>query len=174
MAKNEFNPRENLKFEDHKTIFENFSAVDGRFPVKYPCFDLRLTPETARFLTDNGFNVPIWDSRDDGPINHIKVNVNFDSKRPPTVRWAKRDPVTGKIKPAQRLTKETLRYLDDYKTIDGMLCDVECRPYSQNNDGNYTLWLVSGIFIVDEDWIDSKYEMADEDYNPEPVPDDPF
>lgn len=173
MAKKEFNPRETMKFEDHKTIFENFSGIDGRFPVKYPCFDLQLSPETARYLTDNGFNVSVYDSRVNGPINHVKVNINFDSKWPPKIRWAKRDPNTGKIKPAQRMTKDTLKYLDEYKR-NNMICDVECNPYSQNNDGNYTLWLVNGIFIVDEDFIDSKYEIADEDYNPEPIPDDPF
>lgn len=172
MAKKEFNPREPMKLEG-KTIFENFSAIDGKYPANYPCFDLIVDPELARFLTDNGFNVPIYDSRINGPTNHIKININFQSKTPPVIRLAKRDPNTGQIKPAKRISEATLRYLDGYKR-NNMICDIECMPYSKNRDEHYTLWLNSGIFIVDEDYIESKYEIAEDDYNPDPIPDDPF
>ena len=76
------NGRVKYVVEDTQVIWANFAGAEGRYnPAGRRNFNIILDEESAKFLTDEGFNVKLKQAKDpdDDDIWTLKINVNFKS-----------------------------------------------------------------------------------------------
>lgn len=93
------NGRVKYVVEDTQVIWANFAGAEGRYnPAGRRNFNIILDEESAKFLTDEGFNVKLKQAKDpdDDDIWTLKINVNFKSYYPPTI-WKKNNHGTKQL-----------------------------------------------------------------------------
>lgn len=139
--------------EGVRIIFRNFSGAAQRYNAKgRRNFNVLLDQETAKRMSDDGFNVRYLTSREEGEADQpvLKVNVRYsEDKRPPRVIL-----ITSRGKTV--LDEDTISVLD-YAEI--MNVDLIFRPYEREVDGvrTVTAYLQSIYVTIREDELEMKY-----------------
>lgn len=148
--------------------FRNFRG-ENKFNPKddRPTFAIKLDPDLADALDDEGWYIRWTKVRDDAPddvesIPYLKVTLNFNAKRPPVVNM-----IIGKT--VTELTQDTIATLDA-ANIDHMTFKV--RPYVWDESGKYgAAAILEGMNVwVKEDDLESELReyMEDDDDEDEP------
>lgn len=149
---------DNLRLENVRIIFRNFSGKEGRFNRagdRNFCVVID-TDEQAQALLEAGWNVHIRPPRDEDeePLRYIPVAVRFGNI-PPRVYL-----LTRKSKVA--LTEETIGTLDNAEIRS---VDLTLRPYHWEVNGNSGIkaYLKVMYVTVEEDDFADKYDHWGED-----------
>ena len=145
-----------LEFEDVRIIFTNFSGTETDMNAKGKrnfCIVLD-NKEDADELARDGWNVKVLPPREDGdePTFFIKINVNYDSRRPPRIKYRNS---RGMNKP---LSEETVGMLDSMSIVSA---DVVVNPY-EYNPGHLSGYVQSMRVIVKESRLEAKWDDEDD------------
>lgn len=147
------NVTDNLRLENVRIIFRNFSGKEGKFNRagdRNFCVVID-TDEQAQALLDAGWNVHIRPPRDEDeePLRYIPVAVRFGNI-PPRVYL-----LTRKSKVA--LTEETIGTLDNAEI---KCVDLTLRPYHWKVNGNTgtKAYLKTMYVTIEEDEFEEKYQ----------------
>jgi hypothetical protein len=144
--------------EDAALIFRNFAGKEGPYNRKDDRnFAIRLTPEIALDLEDQGWKVKTQEPREEGddPTLFIKVKIGYKI-RPPRVVLLTND---GKTRTP--LSEKELDVLDyaDIKTA-----DVVCRAYEwvHGDKTGRAAYLQTLFVTINEDPLERKYHIYDD------------
>lgn len=142
----------NIRIEDAKIRFRNFSGKEGRFnPAGRRNFCVFLDETSAAELADEGWNIKWLQPRteDDEPQAYIQVAVSY-SNIPPKV-WL----VTSKQKTL--LDEDTINALD-WAELESV--DLVIRPYNYDVNGKIGVkaYLKTMYAKIVEDEFADKYE----------------
>lgn len=154
------NKIENIKVENARIVFRNFSGKPDKFNPQGGKRQFSLViddPEFANSLEEEGWNIKRFRPREDeegDPGAYLPVKVSFDV-RPPHIYLC-----TGKSKTL--LNEETVGSLD-YADISGV--DIVVSPYEYEVRGNKGIAAyVKTMYVnVVEDEFASKYEYDEEE-----------
>lgn len=156
-------PSNTFTIENAQLIFKNFSGAPDKFDkVGSPNFHIRVDETLADELRGLGLNVkPLRthpDDPDDEQFYHIKVKMNFDSRRPPRVVLVTDDGIKSR---RQELDKDTVRILDGAHIT---LADLTLNLYEWEVNGQtgVTPYLQTLYATIELDPIEAKY-MSQED-----------
>lgn len=145
-----------LKIENARIIFRNFSGKEGRFnPAGNRNFCVLIDNDTAEDLKNDGWNIKYLRPRDpeDGPQAYLSVAVKFDNV-PPTVYE-----ITSKGK--TQLTEETIGRLD---WLEVQSFDVRITPYHWEMNGSTGIKAYLGSLyavLVEDDFANKYYDIPD-------------
>lgn len=150
---------ENIKLENARIMFRNFSGAENRFNAKGKRnFSVVIDdPDLAHYLADQGWNIRILAPKNEGeePIHIMSVEVSYKG-HPPTVFMI----ANGK---KTRLTEATIGTLDwaDIKS-----CDMIINPYNWEVGGKSGVkgYLKTMYAVIELDDFASKYAAYDDDY----------
>lgn len=121
-------PRDILQIDDARIIYRNFAGRGDKYNREGDRNFAVLIPDedTARELTDLGWNVKVKPSRDDGdtPFMYLNVKVKFNDRGPNV--YLK----TGSNQ--NRLDEESIGLIDN---IDIVSVDLDIRPYDWEVNG---------------------------------------
>lgn len=121
-------PRDVLQIDDARIIYRNFAGRGDKYNREGDRNFAVLIPDedTARELTDLGWNVKVKPSRDDGdtPFMYLNVKVKFNDRGPNV--YLK----TGSNQ--NRLDEESIGLIDN---IDIVSVDLDIRPYDWEVNG---------------------------------------
>jgi hypothetical protein len=144
--------------EDARIIFRNFSGKEGQYNREGDRnFAVILTPEVAKQMLEDGWNVRFLESREEGDEDtpYISVSVSF-SNRPPRV-------VVLTSTSRTQLDVDSVEVLDwaDFKNV-----DLIARGYDWNVNGKTgTKAYLQSLFVtIEEDALEKKYAIYE---NPE-------
>lgn len=145
-----------LKIENARIIFRNFSGKEGRFnPSGNRNFCVLIDNDTAAEMRNDGWNIKYLRPRDpeDEPQAYLPVAVKFDNV-PPTVYE-----ITSKGK--TQLNEDTIGRLDwlEVKTF-----DVRITPYRWEMNGNTGIKAYLGSLyavLVEDDFANKYYDIPD-------------
>ena len=148
-----------LNIENARLMFKNFAGEATKYNragARNFCVVIE-DPELAEHLKADGWNIKTLKAREDGDndILYLKVNVNFNSARPPKVTL-----IAGKVR--TELTEESIGSLD-YADISNV--DVSITPYHYelvNGDTGVSGYLKTMWVTIEQDPFASKY--AEEEY----------
>jgi len=143
--------------EDARLVFKNFAGKEGKYNREGDrSFSVVLTPEVAEQMIQDGWNVKYLDSREDGEADTpvVMVSVNFKNRPPRVVMISSKKRTT--------LDEASIEVLDwaDIKTV-----DVLARGYEWNVNGKTGVkaYLKSLFVTINEDYLEQKYAIGDED-----------
>jgi len=145
-----------LTVEDARLIFKNFAGKEGKYNRPGDRnFCLLLEDDLAKALLVDDWNVKYLKAREPGdePQAYLPVTVSFEH-RPPRIVL-----VTSKGRTV--LTEEECEVVDwvDIKTID---VSINPHPWSVNGKSGVKAYLKTLYVIMEEDYLDLKYEYLDE------------
>lgn len=147
------NRNESQTLRDVKLLFRNFSGRAGQFNAEGSRnFHILLDDATARDLEKRGWRVKQMKDQDDGTPGdkHLKVNVNYNTGRPPRVVL-----VTSK--------GQTDLGPDEVATLD--VADIEKSDlvlngwYSDMAGGGYSAFLKTLFVTIREDELELLYAI---------------
>jgi hypothetical protein len=157
-------PRDDImtvKIENAEIIFPNFSGKEGKYnQAGQRHFSVVLPQELADQMVEDGWNVRLLSPRDEGdperPI--IQVAVRFDI-RPPRITM-----ITSTARTV--LDESTVEVLD-YADI--ALVDLIIRSHSWEVNGKTGIkaYLQTMFVTIEEDDLERKYAVVDDDYHNE-------
>ena len=153
-----FGPRGIIEIRDAKITFCNFEGRRGDYNEEGDRNFCLIIPtqEMADVLIEQGYNVKIRPPREefDSPFMYLKVNVNFDGYRPPSI-YATSGRNTRKLGP------ETVGELDRSRI---MGVDMNISPFHWNKGGRSgtAAYLQSLVADLEVDSIVARF--ADEEY----------
>ena len=142
-----------LIIEDAFILYRNFSGnqTDYNAAGKRNFNVVIDDPDFAQVLQNEGWNVKFRAPRDpqDQGTHHIKVNVNFDSARPPRIFMHTNNTV-------KELDNQTVGQLDQADIIG---CDMSISPYSweRNGSAGISAYLDTMHVVIKEDPFAHKY-----------------
>lgn len=144
----------NLKIENAKILFANFSGEEKAFnPKGRRNFCVLIDPADAQGLIDEGWNVKTLKPREDGdePLPYLQVAVSFENKPPKVVLITSGGQTL--------LDEETIGRLD---WADIELADVIISPYAWNVSGKSGIkaYLKTAYITLAEDEIEKKYSIG--------------
>ena len=148
-----------LVIEDAQLMYRNFEGREQQFNREGDRnFCVKLDPETAQRLIDDGWNVRVQAPRDEEeePQHYIQVAVSF--KHVPGIPPMSVYLITSKNK--VRLDEDSIVELDcnEIKTADLII-----RPYQWEAQGKTGVkaYLKTGYFTIVEDVFAAKYAMEE-------------
>lgn len=138
--------------------FRNFSGEKRKFnDAGKRNFNVSIEPELIPQLLEDGINVKYFkaDLEDDDQeekLGFVRVNVNFDGRKPPEVfvRYGS----NGKF---IELNENSIGKLDT-ATFDNV--DLILNPYRRDEESKTSLYLNKGYFTIHQDPLAAKYEIA--------------
>jgi hypothetical protein len=140
-----------ITLENARIIFRNFAGEEGKYNRKGDRnFGVLLSPETARELMEDGWNVKFLRAREDGDEEQawLPVNLSFKNRPAQVVLINHKGRVT--------LSEGEVDVLDwiDIKTVDMII-----NPYNWNVNGKTGITAyVKAIFVtIEENELDIKY-----------------
>lgn len=141
----------NLKIENARLIFRNFSGAERPFnPKGRRNFCVVIDPADAQNLVNAGWNVKTLKPIEEGdePLPYLQVAVSFDHKPPKIVQITSGGQTI--------LTEETVGGLD-YADIE--LADLILTPYPWSVSGKSGIkaYLKTAFITLAEDDIEKKY-----------------
>lgn len=139
-----------VTIEDVRLIFKNFSGEEKRYnEAGKRNFCVILPQNVAEDMDADGWNIKTLTSReeDEPDAPFLKVNVNYNSGRPPRI-------VVMTERNRTTLTEETVGSLDwaEIKHV-----DITISPYVRPDEGTVTAYLKTLYVTIDEDPLDAKY-----------------
>ena len=143
-----------FKVEGAQIIFRNFAGKEGQYNrAGDRNFAVVLTPDVAKKMLKDGWNVKELDAREEGdvPTPYITVAVNFNNYPPRVVM------ITGELNenrtPLDASTIEVLDYADILNV------DLICNGYEWEvgPKKGTKAYLKSLFIIIDEDDLEKKY-----------------
>lgn len=143
---------ENITMEEVQLIWTNFAGREEKYNKKGDRnFTVILDPELGQHMLDLGWNVKVKEPRDEyeEPMFSIKVSVGFEFFPPKIVVLTKRSKTV--------MTEEFLWTIDD---ADIRMVDLTIRAHHWNVNGNVGVkaWCKTMYIILNEDYLDEKYE----------------
>lgn len=137
--------------EDARIIFRNFAGKEGQYNRQGDrSFAVILTPDLARALLADGWNVRSLQAREEGDEEtpYIQVAVNYKN-RPPKVIM-----ITSSAR--THLTDDTIEVLDwaDIQTVDLIIRGYE---WDVNGKTGTKAYLQSMYITIEEDELERKY-----------------
>lgn len=147
-----------IKIENARITYRNFSGEERTYNKKgNRNFNLVLTPEMAKKLSDDGFNVRVKDPKNEGGEVRFLLPVH--------VAYAYRPPRVVIIRGSRKyfLNEDTIGELD---SADISNIDLTIRPYfwkMPNGDHGVKAQLNSLYATIVEDPFESKYFGDDEE-----------
>jgi hypothetical protein len=141
-----------VTLEGVRLVFKNFSGEERRYNAEGKRnFCVILPQNVAEDMDADGWNIKTLTSRDEDEqdASFIKVNVNYNSGRPPrVVVLAGRNRTT--------LTEETVGSLD-WAEITNV--DLTISPFVREDNGevSVTAYLKTMYVTIDQDPLDAKY-----------------
>ena len=140
--------------EHGQILYRNFSGIGSQYNREGDRnFNVIIDdPEIAQRLQEEGWNVKCRVPRDpdDSPTHHLKVNVNFGSRRPPEIYIH-----TGSN--IRTLNEETVKELDHMDIVD---CSMIITPYHYkgNSGDGISGYLKSLRVVIREDRLAHIYD----------------
>lgn len=137
--------------EDARIIFRNFSGKEGQYNREGDRnFAVILDTELATKMVDDGWNVRLLESREEGEdaTPYIQVAVNFKNRPPRVVLLTS----TGRT----HLDEDSVAVLDwaDIKTVDLIARGYE---WDVNGKSGVKAYLQSLFVTIEEDALERKY-----------------
>jgi hypothetical protein len=141
-----------ITLEDRKVLFRNFAGEEGRYNAKGKRnFNVTLAPDEAERMMADGWNVRILQPREeeDVPQAILKVNVNYNGRKPPRVVL-----ITSRGK--TNLSEADIGLLDWAEIV---TVDLIVNPYNYEAQGTTgtTAYLDSLYVTIREDELELKY-----------------
>lgn len=142
--------------------WRNFKGKDHRYdPDGVRSFTIRVPDNMIERMVEEGFNVRVREARvedpDAPPLHYLKIKVNYNGKFPPRV-------VITRGKKQQSLDEKTVGSLD-WQVI--TYADISINPRlwtsPDGKSGGTSAYLKSLYVTVDEDPLDRKYSLYDDD-----------
>lgn len=137
--------------EDAEIMFRNFIGKEGPYNREGErSFAVKLDPETAETLANDGWNVKTLGPREEGdePVPYVQVSVRFDIM-PPTVFMITS---TGRV----RLDEDSVGVLDwaNIQTVDLIVRGYDWVVRDKTGTKGY---LKSMYVTIEEDELERKY-----------------
>ena len=137
--------------EDAEIMFRNFIGKEGPYNREGErSFAVKLDPETAETLANDGWNVKTLEPREEGdePVPYVQVSVRFDIM-PPTVFMITS---TGRV----RLDEDSVGVLDwaNIQTVDLIVRGYDWVVRDKTGTKGY---LKSMYVTIEEDELERKY-----------------
>lgn len=145
-----------ITLEGVRLIFKNFSGEERRFnEAGKRNFGVILPEEVAADMAADGWNVKTLASReeDEPDAKFLKVNVNYNSGRPPRVIV-----LAGRNRTP--LNEDTVGSLDWAEIVN---VDLVISPYVREDTSSVTAYLKTLYVTIDQDPLDAKYAAVGED-----------
>lgn len=139
--------------EDAPLIFRNFAGKEGQYNREGDRnFAVVLTPEIAKKLSEDGWNVRTLEPREEGdePTPYIQISVNFKN-RPPRV-------VLLTSTSRTQLDESSVEVLDwaDIRTADLI---ARAYDWTVNGKTGTKAYLQSLFVTIEEDLLEQKYSI---------------
>ena len=144
----------NLKIEDAKILFANFSGEEKAFnPKGRRNFCVLINPDDANNLADEGWNIKTLKPREeeDEPLPYLQVAVSFEYKPPKIVLITSGGQTI--------LTEDMVGRLDwaDIETADIIITPY---PWSVNGKSGIKAYLKTAYITLAEDDLEKKYSKC--------------
>lgn len=141
----------NLKIENAKILFPNFSGAEKAFnPKGRRNFCVLIDPEIAGTLSDVGWNIKMLKPREEGdePLPYLQVAVSFEHKPPKVVLITSGGQTI--------LNEDNIGGLD---WADIEIADIVVSPYAWSVSGKSGVkaYLKTAYITLAEDDIEKKY-----------------
>lgn len=139
--------------EDARIIFRNFSGKEGQYNRQGDrSFAVILTPDLAKALTRDGWNVRSLQAREEGDEEtpYIQVSVNYKNRPPKVVM------ITSTAR--THLSDDTIEVLDwaDIQTVDLIIRGYD---WDVNGKTGTKAYLQSMYITIEEDELERKYAV---------------
>lgn len=149
-----------ITFWDARLIFRNMKGEQTKYNRKGArnfCVILR-DPAVIRQLEEDGWNIKRRPPREEGDeeLVYMKVNVNFDGRRPPKIVM-----ITSKNR--TDIDEDLVGMLD---VADIAKVDLIVRPYSWTMDGDtgISAYLKTMFITINEDEVELAYALEGEPF----------
>jgi hypothetical protein len=143
-----------LTIRNVKLIYKNFAGVGKKYNAEgLRNFNILLDLETAKMLSNDGWNIKYDEPRNEGddPIARMKVNFSF-AKYPPRILL-----ISGKNNEARSVLDEDSVGILDWADILKADITVSGSRWEKGNDHGVKTWLRKLFVTLSPDDLESEY-----------------